>query len=250
MRSRSCSQDPAGAGRLPASCDGVYDLERLNGRISLASAGAKDLVASAESLAAHPALKEHSGRVRLRSSAAAPRRDRSPGRTWRTSSGGASWRTLPLSCATGGSSPTATMPSWTSCAPSAARGRGSSPGWRRRRKARTGISSLKIRYNKVFGYYIEVTKTNLAGIPDDYIRRQTLANAERFVTPELKEYEEKVLGAEERIAELEYSLFQEIRETVAAQGARIARTADQLAGLDVLVCPGRAGPRPRAIAAR
>ena len=108
-------------------------------------------------------------------------------------------------------------------------------------KARTGIGSLKIRYNKVFGYYIEVTKTNLSGIPADYIRRQTLANAERFITPELKEYEEKVLGAEERIASLEYALFQEIRETVAAEGTRIARTADRLATLDVLRLPGRTG---------
>ena len=101
-------------------------------------------------------------------------------------------------------------------------------------RGRTGISSLKIRYNRVFGYYIEVTKSNLAGIPSDYLRKQTLANAERFITPELKEYEEKVLGAEERIAELEYALFQEIRERVAGEGERIARTADRLASLDVL----------------
>jgi DNA mismatch repair protein MutS len=102
-------------------------------------------------------------------------------------------------------------------------------------KARTGINSLKIRYNKVFGYYIEITRTNLGAIPADYIRKQTLANAERFITPELKEYEEKVLGAEERITELEYALFQEIRERVSAHGARVARTADLLATLDVLL---------------
>jgi DNA mismatch repair protein MutS len=82
-------------------------------------------------------------------------------------------------------------------------------------KARTGISTLKIRYNRVFGYSIEITKSNLANVPSDYIRRQTLANAERFITEELKQYEEKVLGAEDRIAELEYTLFQEIREMVA-----------------------------------
>jgi DNA mismatch repair protein MutS len=102
-------------------------------------------------------------------------------------------------------------------------------------RARTGIGSLKIRYNKVFGYYIEVTKANLAEVPADYLRRQTLANAERFITPELKEYEDKVLGAEERIVDLEYQLFQEIRLLVAAEGARISRTADRLATLDVLV---------------
>ncbi|GAM09374.1 DNA mismatch repair protein MutS [Geobacter sp. OR-1] len=86
----------------------------------------------------------------------------------------------------------------------------------------------------MFGYYIEITKANLAGIPADYIRKQTLVNAERFITPELKEYEEKVIGAEDRIAELEYALFQEIRGEVAAQSERIARTAESIATLDVL----------------
>ena len=102
-------------------------------------------------------------------------------------------------------------------------------------KGRTGITSLKIRYNKVFGYYIEVTKANVSAIPEDYIRRQTLANAERYITPELKEYEEKVLGAEDRIRELEFSLFQQVREATAAQGERIARSANPLACLDVLL---------------
>jgi DNA mismatch repair protein MutS len=105
-------------------------------------------------------------------------------------------------------------------------------------RARTGISSLKIRYNKVFGYYIEVTKSNLTNIPDDFIRRQTLANAERFITPALKEYEEKVLGAEERIAELEFTLFQEIRSIAASQGEAILQTADKMATLDVLISFG------------
>ena len=102
-------------------------------------------------------------------------------------------------------------------------------------KARTGISTLKIRYNRVFGYSIEITKSNLANVPPDYVRRQTLANAERFITEELKNYEEKVLGAEDRICDLEYTLFQEIREQVAAQAERISRTADGLASLDVLI---------------
>jgi len=105
-------------------------------------------------------------------------------------------------------------------------------------KGRTGISTLKIRYNRVFGYSIEITKSNLANVPPDYIRRQTLANAERFITEELKQYEEKVLGAEERIADLEYLLFQEIRETVAADAAKISATADALAELDVLLSLG------------
>ena len=101
-------------------------------------------------------------------------------------------------------------------------------------RERTGISSLKIRFNKVFGYYIEVTRSNLQQVPEDYHRKQTLANAERFITPALKEYEEKVLRADERIVELEYEVFQEIRSQIAVQGVRIQTTADTLAMLDVL----------------
>ena len=102
-------------------------------------------------------------------------------------------------------------------------------------RSRTGISTLKIRYNRVFGYSIEITKSNLANVPPEYVRRQTLANAERYITEELKNYEEKVLGAEDRICDLEYALFQEIREQVAAQSERISRTADGIASLDALV---------------
>jgi DNA mismatch repair protein MutS len=91
-----------------------------------------------------------------------------------------------------------------------------------------------VSYNRVFGYYIEVTKTNLANVPQDYLRKQTLANAERFITPELKEYEEKVLGAEEKILDLEYRLFQEVRESIAAETVRIQDMARNLANLDCL----------------
>ena len=80
--------------------------------------------------------------------------------------------------------------------------------------ARTGIASLKVRFNSVFGYYIEVTKSNLDKVPAHYIRKQTVANGERFITPELKEMEGKILGAEERSVKLEYELFQRVREAV------------------------------------
>jgi DNA mismatch repair protein MutS len=102
-------------------------------------------------------------------------------------------------------------------------------------KERTGIPSLKVRYNKVFGYYIEVTRSYLERVPEDYQRKQTLANAERFITPTLKEYEEKVLGAEDRLVEIEYDLFQAVRRQVAQQGQRIQATADKVAALDVLL---------------
>lgn len=99
---------------------------------------------------------------------------------------------------------------------------------------RTGISSLKVRYNKVFGYYIEIRKTNLGAVPDDYIRKQTLVNAERFITPELKEYEEKVLNAEEKIKELEYELFYEVRMAVVKEIVGLQELARSVAELDVL----------------
>jgi DNA mismatch repair protein MutS len=98
----------------------------------------------------------------------------------------------------------------------------------------TGIKNLKVRYNKVFGYYIEVTKANLSQVPDRYIRKQTLVNGERFITEELKKLEDTILGAEEKVKNLEYELFCEIREKIAAEVHRIQHTADRLAQLDVL----------------
>ena len=103
-----------------------------------------------------------------------------------------------------------------------------------RERARTGIGSLKIRYNRVFGYYIEVSKSNLHAVPPDYHRKQTIAGGERFITPALKEYEEKVLGADERILERELELFEALRARVAAEAPRIQATARALATLDVL----------------
>jgi DNA mismatch repair protein MutS len=101
-------------------------------------------------------------------------------------------------------------------------------------RTRTGIGSLKIRFNRVFGYYIEVSKANLHAVPDDYHRKQTVAGGERFVTPVLKEYEQKVLGADERILEREIVLFEALRSQVGGSAARIQDTARALATLDVL----------------
>jgi DNA mismatch repair protein MutS len=99
---------------------------------------------------------------------------------------------------------------------------------------RTGISKLKVGYNKVFGYFIEVTKANLHMVPQDYIRKQTLVNCERYITESLKEYEEKVLGAEEKRIELEFRIFEEIRDKVAAENQRIKITAQKVAEIDSL----------------
>jgi DNA mismatch repair protein MutS len=103
-----------------------------------------------------------------------------------------------------------------------------------RERGRTGIGSLKVRFNRVFGYYIEVSKANLHLVPKDYDRKQTLVGAERFVTPELKEYEEKILTAEEKILEIERSLFQNIRSRIADNSRRIRQTASVIAEFDVL----------------
>jgi DNA mismatch repair protein MutS len=99
---------------------------------------------------------------------------------------------------------------------------------------RTRIASLKVRYNSVFGYYIEVTKANLDKVPGDYIRKQTIANGERFVTPELKEMEHKILGADERAHALEYEIFQQIRAGAVGKSAQIQESASAIAALDVL----------------
>src|SRR5581483_5606968 len=99
---------------------------------------------------------------------------------------------------------------------------------------RTGIVSLKVRFNSVFGYYIEVTKSNLDKVPPHYTRKQTIANGERFITPELKEMEGKILGAEERSVKLEYELFLRVREEVLARLPELQQTAGALAQLDVL----------------
>ncbi len=101
-------------------------------------------------------------------------------------------------------------------------------------RERTGIPSLKVGYNKVFGYYIEITKPHLAKVPTDYIRKQTLVNAERYITPELKEYEEKIVGAEEKIVELEFQLFDEIRGKVSQHVREIQEDAQQIGDLDCL----------------
>ena len=101
-------------------------------------------------------------------------------------------------------------------------------------KIATDISSLKIKYNKVFGYFIEVTRANLHMVPERYLRKQTLANAERYYTPELKEMEEKILSADDMRKSLEYQLFQELRQTVGLEVGALLRTASQLANLDVI----------------
>ena len=103
-----------------------------------------------------------------------------------------------------------------------------------RERERTGIKTLKIKYNKVFGYFIEITKSNTGNVPEEYIRRQTLANAERYIIPELKEYEEKVINAKERIESLEYHLFKEISGKVKFFRKELQDLAEKIAYIDVM----------------
>ena len=103
-----------------------------------------------------------------------------------------------------------------------------------RERERTGITSLKVGFNRIFGYYLEVTKSNLDKVPDDYVRKQTLTNAERYFTPELKEWEEKVFGAEDRMEKIEIELFGDVRRQVASEVSRIQEAGARAARLDVL----------------
>jgi DNA mismatch repair protein MutS len=219
---------------LAAQLKKISDLERLNGRIGMASAGGRDLRSLHDSLVHLPALLErlaltHSDLLTSLQAAIDPLADiyglvergivESP----------------PFSLREGGMIAFGYSAELDELRSISSEGKGFIARLEAQERTRTGISTLKIRYNRVFGYSIEITKSNLAAVPAEYVRRQTLANAERYITEELKNYEEKVLGAEDRICELEYTLFQEIREQVADKSERIGRTGDALATLDVLI---------------
>ncbi len=214
---------------------GVNDLERLNGRISMATANARDLVSLLESMQQVAKVQE------LLSKVDSPllkhlndNLDSLPELMELIS------RALicnpPLTLREGGFIADGYDELLDDLRSISREGKGFISRLEAKERQRTGISSLKIRYNKVFGYSIEVTKANLANIPIDYCRRQTLTNAERYITPELKEYEDKVIGAEERIIDREYELFLKIRLNAVAQGKAIALTAEKLAALDILLC--------------
>ncbi|MDO9309348.1 MAG: DNA mismatch repair protein MutS, partial [Deltaproteobacteria bacterium] len=212
----------------------IADLERLNGRIGMAGAGGRDLRSLHDSLVRLPALLECLSRLRSGllcslSVALDPLED------LRELIAAGIVDSPPFSLREGGIIAAGYHAELDELRSISSEGKGFIARLEAQERARTGISTLKIRYNRVFGYSIEITKSNLASVPENYIRRQTLANAERYITEELKSYEEKVLGAEDRICDLEYTLFQEIRERVADQAARISRTADALASLDVLI---------------
>jgi DNA mismatch repair protein MutS len=218
---------------LRGRLDGVYDLERLNARIAMATGNAKDLVALRSSLERLPAIRQ------LLTDAASPLLIDLIGQLDPLTDVVTLIETAivddpPFVLREGGLIRSGYQAELDELRRISREGKGWIARLEQEEKVRTGISSLKVRFNRVFGYYIEITRSHLDKVPEDYQRKQTLAGAERYITPVLKEYEEKVLGAEERVVEIEYDLFQAVRRQVAAHGARIQASAEALATLDIL----------------
>jgi DNA mismatch repair protein MutS len=216
----------------------VADVERLLSRLALKQGNARDLRALAAALTALPALADLL-------EAAAPQLLREAGRSLRGLEGLAGTLAKavadepPASLSEGGMIRRGWSEELDRIVAVAEDGKGTIARLESREKERTGIGSLKVRYNKVFGYYIEVTKPNLHLVPADYQRRQTTVGGERFATPELKEFEEQVLGAEERRFELEEKLFEELRGRVVAEAARLRTAASAVATADAVLSLAR-----------
>ncbi len=235
--------------RLRDLLRGVHDVGRLAGKVAMATAGPRDLVALRRSLECLPELASvlaGAGADMLAGLARAL--DPLPELTDFLAA--ALTDDPPVVLTEGGIIREGFDPEIDELRAIQRDGRGWIARFQARERERTGIASLKVGFNKVFGYYIEVTRPNLHLVPDDYERRQTLANAERFVTPELKEMESKVLGAEERCRALEYERFVEVRSRVAAfvdvlhERARVLGVLDVLEALaEVAVERGYARPR-------
>jgi DNA mismatch repair protein MutS len=212
---------------------GVLDLERLTGKISLAAAHPRDLIALERSLEPLPAVEA------ALASFAAPlvaeiRAGWDNGRDIRELVGAAILDEPAFLLTEGGIIRDGFDVELDELRAVSRSGKSFIAQLEIRERQRTGISSLKVRYNKVFGYYIEVTKPNLHLVPADYSRKQTLVGSERFLTPELRDHETKVLAAEERCAEIENRLFVEVRSRVAAETPRLQRIAAAVAQLDAL----------------
>jgi len=212
---------------------GIYDVQRLLARITTGRASPRDLVHVAGTLAALPAAKAKlAGRKSSLLCRLEAEFDLCPDIRARLES--ALVDDCPLASREGGFIRAGYHAKLDGLRELAAGGKQWIARYQAEEAARSGIASLKVGFNKVFGYYIEVTHTHGHKIPDNYIRKQTVKNAERYITPELKEYEEKVLTADERAKELEYELFVELREFVATHARRLQATAAALAQLDVL----------------
>ena len=229
---------------LRRSLHGILDLDRLLARISLDSAGPRDVLALAASLRHLPAVRQ--------AAASLTEPERRAPNAERVSFWGGSFTALdpledlctvicstlvpdpPLTLAEGGVIAQGFDAELDDLRSIGSSGRASIAAIEERERHRTGIGSLKVRFNSVFGYYIEITKSNLASVPDDYERKQTLVNAERFTTPELKDYETKVLTAQERSVEIEKRLFTALRAKLIENASRIRRTSAAVAEIDLV----------------
>ena len=225
--------DTIGREELRRSLDGVLDLERLLSRVTLETANPRDVLALSASLAKLPFIKSALKRF------AAERLDHLQDSLDEL----ADLRELiektivqepPLSFADGGVIAPGTDRDLDELRELSRNSKQVLTQIEQRERTRTAITSLKVKFNSIFGYYIEVSKPNLHLVPQDYERKQTLVGAERFTTPELKEYESKILDAQEKIVEIERRLFTELRTSIAAQAKRIRQTALALAEVDVL----------------
>ncbi|OGP80544.1 MAG: DNA mismatch repair protein MutS [Deltaproteobacteria bacterium RBG_16_54_11] len=212
----------------------VYDLERLNARVIMGKANPRDLVALKTTLKAIPAVKKGLADMAapLLQEIRAGLDELDEVAAWIDDALVAS---PPITMTEGGIIKDGYSQELDELRGMSRAGKGWIARLEVQERQRTGISSLKVRYNQVFGYYIEVTRPNLDLVPEDYVRKQTLTNAERFITPQLKEYEDKVLGAEERIKTLEHELFRQLRERLAGENRRIQGTASAIGSLDALL---------------
>jgi DNA mismatch repair protein MutS len=239
---------------LRRALDGVLDIERLLSRVTLEAANPRDLLALCASLNRIPLIKAALGRLNKDGQASirltelhslldelADLRDRIE-------------KTIvpepPLTLADGGAIQPGVDAELDELRNLSRNSKQYIAQIEERERQRTGINSLKVKFNSVFGYYIEISKANLRHTPVDYERKQTLVNAERFTTPELKEYETKVLDAQEKIVEIERRLFTELRTAIAAEAKRIRQTSLALAEVDVLaslafIAQNRAYCRPQ-----
>ena len=232
--------------RLRNSLKEVSDVERLTGRLNLGSANARDLVALRRSLDQVPQIREtltnaQSSLLQVLNESADELAD------VRTLIGSAIEDDPPLKLADGGVIRAGYSSELDELRSLSRNAKQTIAGMEAEERARTGVGSLRIRYNNVFGYFIEVSKANAARMPADYERRQTLANAERYTTTALKEWESKVLGAEERILHLETEIFGLVCRQIAAETSRIQATARALACLDAVASLAEAAVRRRLV---
>jgi DNA mismatch repair protein MutS len=220
-------------GKLRETLKFILDMERLISRIALSTASPRDLVALGRSLAAVPrlALMLTECRAPLVRSLVGELDDLSDVRQWVEA---AIMDEPPALAREGGFVRDGFDPTVDELRTISRSGKQVIAEMEAGERTRTGINSLKVRFNRVFGYYIEISKSNLHAVPPDYIRKQTIAGGERYITPALKEYEEKVLGADERIVTRELEIFEALRQRVAAEAPRVLDTARAVAGLDVL----------------